>query len=119
MSSIDKQKKLAKAKSKNAKLKNKAATNKANKKEKIVKNKKRPLIDRIKKAVRKNEMPAVFTRKDLNAWMEDNNIVKNSGKEYKKSSIKEMLSNSRKKDLYVRISPNGKKEYCFNKKFSK
>lgn len=124
MSSSDKKKKLTKAKKNELKAK-KALL--AAKKGKPANNKKRPLIDRVKKAVKKNELPTVFTAKDLKSWMKDNNIVKNSGKEYKKSVIKDMLSNSDKKNdpsntkatkvLHVRLGDNGKKEYCFSKNF--
>ncbi|HKM15069.1 MAG TPA: hypothetical protein VJY63_03970 [Marinospirillum sp.] len=124
MSSSDKKKKLIKAKKNELKAK-KALL--AAKKSKLAKNKKRPLIDRVKKAVKKNELPTVFTAKNLKSWMKDNKIVKNSGKEYKKSVIKDMLSNSDKKNdssnanaktvLHVRTGEKGKKEYCFSKNF--
>lgn len=121
MSSND-TKKVTKAKKKELKVKKDLL---AAKKNKLTKNKKRPLVDRVKKAVKKNELPTVFTAKDLKSWMKNNKIVKNSGKEYKKSVVKDMLSNSHtkndptaKKVLHVRLGENGKKEYCFDKSFS-
>ncbi len=125
MSSSDKKKKLIKAKKNELKELKAKKELLAAKKSKLTKNKKRPLIDRVKKAVKKNELPTVFTAKDLKSWMKDNKIVKNSGKEYKKSVIKDMLSNSDKKNdpsntkkvLHIRTGENGKKEYCFSKNF--
>lgn len=131
MSSSSKKKKLIKAKKNALKVKKSllaAKKSKLTQNKKLTKNKKRPLIDRVKKAVKKNELPTVFTAKDLKSWMKDKKIVKNSGKEYKKSVIKDMLSNSNKKNdpsnpkskkvLHVRTGENGKKEYCFSKNFS-
>jgi len=82
-----------------------------------------PLIKQIHEATNNGDLIQPFTVQDLKQWMKQNEIVKDDGEEYSKSSIDAILSNSDVKNnpttnkniklLKSEINKHGKVEYKF------
>jgi hypothetical protein len=82
-----------------------------------------PLITKIFEATQSGDLHQPFTVRDLKEWITRNNIVKDDGEIYAKSSINAILSNSDMKNrptsnknikpLQSRITMEGIREYWF------
>lgn len=82
-----------------------------------------PLIKQIREAVENGNLKQPFTVESVKQWIYRNQIVKDDGGEYAKSSINAILSNSDIKNLPTtnknikplksKLNVNGKKEYWF------